>query len=192
MLLIINDCAARIHIPIAATRCISYNIACVMFEKRNVSDIQPKKPHANVRGQLLRIMQIGTAAPCRALYTYLAYINAAENKSETCLRPFLVNLIFLSGHEREKERERGKEKKRERVLIWPVYMVAATATRRNSKTTIIKANSKEVVCKKKTGRLRLMKDARFVLKTFIFLIYLYFYSFFFMRLCSLNFFDVSH
>lgn len=97
-------------------------------------------------------------------------------------------ILFFSRDTREKEREMPY-----------MYTVAATATRRNSKTTIIKANSKEVVRKKKTGRLRLIKDARFVLKTFIFLIYLYIFFFyasllvkFLQRISLMNFIHTNN
>lgn len=150
----INQFASRnIRIPIVASRCISLcisriayrvsHIACIISE--SVIGCPTKKLHANVWKQLLRIMQIcagpphATATPCKVFCTYLACSNVTENKNETCLRPFLINLIFLSEYKRERENE----------LIWVAYMAAATTTRHNSKTTIIKANSKEVVRKKR-------------------------------------------
>jgi len=150
----INQFASRnICISIVASRCISLcisriaylvsHIACIISE--SVIGCPTKKLHANLRKQLLRIMQIcagpphAAATPCEVFCTYLVCSNVTKNKNKTCLRPFSINLIFLSGYKRERENK----------LIWVAYIIAAITTRHNSKTTIIKANSKEVVRKKR-------------------------------------------
>lgn len=102
------------------------------------------------------------------------------------MRPFPVNLIFLSGHDGGWGRKRKKERPCFNMDLVHVRR-SSTATRRNSKTTIIKANSKAGSLRKENGSW-LMKDVRFVLKTFIFLIHFYlflcFLPFFPMRLCA--------
>lgn len=147
-ILIINKFAVYIFLSRRAYRVsrIAYHVSRIAYRVYNVRgrnrmpDQKTAREYARAVIKNYANLSPDRRAPYGVFRAYLACISVTENKSETCLHPFPVNFIFLSGYEKEEERM---------CIIWAAYMTTVTTTRHNSKTTIIKANSKEVVCKKR-------------------------------------------